>query len=198
MNHKLPYILESDAPGKALILREALHLFAQNGLSATSIRDIAKATGLSNPALYKHFKTKDELAIVLFERLYRSHLLRLKKEVAREPDFQAKFHAFLGNRLHAYDEHPDAVVFVSDNLMTLWPHVSKDMKERTILTVLRDIIQFGRSEGSVDSSSDITMQLALVIGLLENITRQIFFGTLPSPALIQLKEAERLLHKALQ
>lgn len=192
-----PFILDSDAPGKARILREGLRLFAHKGLSATSIRDIAKATGLSNPALYKHFKTKDELAMVLFERLYRSHLLHLKQQVTREPDFHSKFRAFLENRLHAYDEQPDATIFVTDNLMTLWSHMPKDMMDRTILSLLREVLQLGRSEKAVDSSSDITMQLALVVGMLENITRQIFFGDQPRPALAKLDEVERLLCKAL-
>lgn len=191
------FIYDSDAPGKALILREALRLFARDGLSATSIRDIAKATGLSNPALYKHFKTKDELAIVLFERLYRSHLIRLRTEVMREPDFPARFRAFLRNRLHAYDEQPDAAIFVTDNLMMLWSHMPKDMMGRTMLSLLREIVQLGRSEGTVDPGSDIIMQLGLVIGMLENITRQMFFGGLSGPALAQLDEVERLLRKAL-
>lgn len=198
MSQNPPFIFESDAPGKALILREGLRLFATKGLSATSIRDIANATGLSNPALYKHFKTKDELAIVLFERIYRSHFLRLQNEIRKEPDFHTKFRAFLKVRLLAYDEQPGATIFATDNLNALWSHMPEDIMGRTIFSVLREIIQLGCSEGAVDSSSELTMQLALVVGMLENITRQMFFSTLPSPALAQLNEVEHLLCKALE
>ena len=73
-----PFYIDPDDPaGKKGILREGLRLFAENGLSATSIRDIAAATGLTNPALYKHFKTKDDLARTLFERSYSELLKRL-------------------------------------------------------------------------------------------------------------------------
>lgn len=198
MKHELEFIFDDDAPGKALILREGLRLFAQKGLYATSIRDIAKATGLSNPALYKHFKTKDELAIVLFERLYRSHQSHLMRAIARETGFRSRFEAFLRTRLLAYDEQPDATVFSTDNLITLWPHMPQDMKKRTIISLLRDIILLGRSEGFVDSHSDLAMQLALIIGILENVTRQIFFKNLTGPALDKLPEIERLLYKALE
>jgi AcrR family transcriptional regulator len=197
MSHDLPFIFESDAPGKALILREGLRLFAQKGLSATSIRDIAQATGLSNPALYKHFKTKEDLALVLFERLYRSHLMQLQREVGVENGFQGKFRAFLKNRLHACDGHLNAVVFVTDNLMTMWPHMPKDMTQQTILTQLRDILLIGRSEGHVEANADLSMQLALCVGLLENVARQLAFGGLPHPAFAQLDEVERLMRKAL-
>ena len=175
-----------------------MRLFAHKGLSATSIRDIAKTTGLSNPALYKHFRTKDELARVLFERLYRSHLLSLRKDVGSEIGFHGKLRAFLQNRLHAYDDHPDATIFASDNLIALWPHMPKEMQDRTILSLLRDIIELGRSEGTVDSNSEITIQIALVTGILEQVTRQLFFGSLPGTALSHLSEIERVLSKALE
>ncbi|MDE9449789.1 TetR/AcrR family transcriptional regulator [Aliiroseovarius sp. Z3] len=197
MSFNPPFILDSDAPGKALMLREALRLFAHKGMSATSIRDIAKATGLSNPALYKHFKTKDELALVLFERLYRNHVLSLRNDVGKESGFRAKLRALLKNRLRVYDEHPDATIFATDNLMALWPNMPKEMKDQTILSLLREIIELGRSEGTVESDAEITMQMAVVTGILEQVTRQKFFGNLPGTALSHLNEVERILGKAL-
>ncbi len=198
MGNSPPFICDSDAPGKVLILCEGLRLFAQKGLSATTIRDIAKATGLSNPALYRHFRTKDDLATVLFERLYRSHFFDLQKAVAREPCFRGKFSAFLKIRLIAFDEQPDGAIFATDNLMALWPHMPTDMQSRTIISVLRDIVQLGRSEGAVATGPQLNIQMALVVGMLENITRQIFLGTLPGPALNQLDEVENLLRRALE
>lgn len=198
MTQDQPYVHDTDAPGKALILQEGLRLFARKGLSATSIRDIAQATGLSNPALYKHFATKDQLALVLFERLYRAQLQRVSRTTGQSSTFRLKFRAFLETGFRAVDEHPEATVFVADNLRTLWPHMPDGLKSRTMLSVLRDIIQLGRSKGDVASSVDENMQLALVVGMLENITRQVFFGSLAHPALAQLDDAEHLLRKALR
>ena len=192
-----PFVHHTDAPGKVLILTEGLRLFAQKGLSATSIRDIAQATGLSNPALYKHFGTKDELALVLFERLYRSQFQRLSQAIEQSPTFDGKFQAFLENGLSAIDEHPAATIFVTDHLRVLWPLMPDTMKSRTILSLLRDILRLGRSEGSIGSDVQEHLQIALVVGMLEQITRQRFFGTLAQPALSQLDEVKQLLRKAL-
>lgn len=197
MNLATPHILDSDAPGKALLLSAALQLFARKGLSATSIRDIAKEAGLSNPSLYKHFKTKDEVALVLFERLYRSHLSHLRKDVERATGYRAKLHAFLQNRLQAYDEHTNATIFVTDNLMTLWPHMPNEMKQHTILSLLREIIELGRAEGGVATDVEVAIQLALVTGILEQVTRQKVFGGLSGTSLSHLNEVEKLLVKAL-
>ena len=65
------YIREDDAPAKRQILRAAMKLFSEHGLAATSIRDIAKESGYTNPALYKHFAGKEELALHLFETCHR-------------------------------------------------------------------------------------------------------------------------------
>ena len=64
------YVSEDDAPAKRKILTTALTLFVRDGLCETSVRDIAKASGFTNPALFKHFKSKDDLARYLFERCY--------------------------------------------------------------------------------------------------------------------------------
>ena len=48
----------------------AVRLFVEKGVAETSIRDIARAVGLSEGALYRHFEGKDELVWKAFERHY--------------------------------------------------------------------------------------------------------------------------------
>ena len=71
------------------------------------------------------------------------------------------------------------------------------MKDRTILTLLREIIEVGRSEGHVGTDAAITIQVMVVIGVLEQITRQMFFDTLSGSAVSHLDEVERILAKAM-
>lgn len=46
---------------KERIIEESLKLFAVNGFEAVSIRTIADTVGIGNSALYKHFKSKQEI-----------------------------------------------------------------------------------------------------------------------------------------
>jgi AcrR family transcriptional regulator len=46
---------------KDIIVKTALRLFLQNGYDKTSMNDIAREVGISKPAIYHHFKNKDEL-----------------------------------------------------------------------------------------------------------------------------------------
>ena len=43
------------------ILRAAVDLFASKGVARTTVRDVASAAGVSEGALYRHFKGKQEL-----------------------------------------------------------------------------------------------------------------------------------------
>ncbi len=55
------------------ILEVAARLFAQRGFHGVSVGDIGKAVGISGPALYKHFDSKDallaEMLVDISERL---------------------------------------------------------------------------------------------------------------------------------
>jgi len=52
---------------KDLILKTALKLFAQNGFSATSTSKIAKAAGVSEGLIFRHFENKDSLLHAILE-----------------------------------------------------------------------------------------------------------------------------------
>ncbi len=59
---------------RRLILQAAHHPFIEQGYRAVSTRQIAAACGITQPALYRHFATKQELYIaVLLEMLQQTH-----------------------------------------------------------------------------------------------------------------------------
>src|SRR6202012_1154306 len=54
-------------PAQVRILRAALDLFADHGVSATSLQMIADAVGVTKAAVYHKFKTKEEIVIAVAE-----------------------------------------------------------------------------------------------------------------------------------
>ncbi len=52
---------------RAAILDAAAELFRERGFRATSLDEIGAAAGISGPAIYRYFKSKDELLSVLVE-----------------------------------------------------------------------------------------------------------------------------------
>lgn len=68
---------------KAKIEKAALDLFVANGVDAATTREIAKAAGVSEGAIYRHFDSKDELAAAMFLSIH-ERLAALIREAARE------------------------------------------------------------------------------------------------------------------
>ena len=54
---------------KGALLRAALELFAANGFEGTSVRDIARAVGLSESVLYAHFDSKQAIFDAVFAQV---------------------------------------------------------------------------------------------------------------------------------
>ncbi|MBN1538333.1 MAG: TetR family transcriptional regulator [Anaerolineales bacterium] len=54
---------------RSQILEAALRIFPNKGFTDTTLQDIAQEVGISGPAIYQYFKSKEELFLSLFENL---------------------------------------------------------------------------------------------------------------------------------
>ena len=68
------------------ILDSSLRLFSEKGFARTSVRDIARAAGITDAAIYYHFSSKRELFEALFdERGITSALSELEQATITQP-----------------------------------------------------------------------------------------------------------------
>ncbi|MCB9934465.1 MAG: TetR/AcrR family transcriptional regulator [Planctomycetes bacterium] len=65
----------TEADTRTAILREAAALFAARGYDAISVREIVQAAGVTKPALYYHFGSKEGLARALIEEFLQAATL---------------------------------------------------------------------------------------------------------------------------
>ena len=69
------------------ILGTAAELFAKRGFHGVSVADLGAAVGISGPALYKHFPSKDDLVVAYLEeqdRIGREAVAALPRKLPRE------------------------------------------------------------------------------------------------------------------
>jgi AcrR family transcriptional regulator len=189
------YVLPDDAPAKRKILIAALDLFVQDGLSETSVRDIAAATGFSNPALFKHFPSKAALADYLFERCY-LQLFQLIAEAQKSSEkFRARQRAIIEAYMNALDHDPNALLFVQENLRHFWPRMTPEVRQHSILAQVRTLLDQGRSQGKVTREVDLGLLTAAWIGTLQQFARARFFGEFKQPSKEIVAALENLLTK---
>ena len=75
------------------ILLQSLELFSKKGFTNVSIDEIGKACSIKGPAIYKHFKGKDDLLKSLYEYVEVAYKKHISKEeiVSRLPNTKEEF-----------------------------------------------------------------------------------------------------------
>ena len=73
---------------KEKILEEALKLFVQSGYMGTSMNDIASKLGVTKAALYKHYKSKQEILDSIIEKMNELDIARVKQYEMPEGDLE--------------------------------------------------------------------------------------------------------------
>ncbi len=85
-----------DAAGtKRAVLDASLRLFTERGFAGTSMRDIALASGVSQPLIHHHFGTKDDLYTAVRHRIVDEYAATFP-EIARVTDQPASVGAEVG------------------------------------------------------------------------------------------------------
>lgn len=176
------YIREEDPPAKREILRAAMILFSEQGLAATSIRDIADASGYTNPALYKHFASKEELALHLFETCHRRVWAHCNAAITSAKSFDEKLERYVGQWLDLMDEHPEVVAFLSDSARELWPKADPTVRHQTMIGLARALVREARRSRRTAAAVDPDLAAASLQGTLGELARMLQVGVLQGPA----------------
>jgi TetR/AcrR family transcriptional regulator, repressor of fatR-cypB operon len=188
------YLAADDPPSKREILRTALRLFAQKGVEAVTVREIAAAAGYTNPALFKFFATKDALALHLFECCYLQLFDRLKAATAGLGTFADRLSAILAVFFRQLEQDPDAFLFVQDHLRAMWPHVSAATRRKSVLLLIRQTLEQGKQEGAVRGANS-NLMVAAIAGTLQQFARMFHFGEFRGEVRDWLPEMEGILRR---
>jgi AcrR family transcriptional regulator len=158
------------------IIESAVWLIAHEGMQAATIRAITHRAGITEGALYRHFKSKSELLEEIYEKLV-ARMAEAKSDIAdSDLSFDDKLRTWVRVTYEFYDEYPEAFTFV-----LLTPHrLDKDIFHRQGKTFSRmfvDAVQSGKAR-------DIEIPLAQshFTGVILNVPRLINEGNLSGPA----------------
>ena len=160
-----------------------MKLFSERGLAATSIRDIADESGYTNPALYKHFASKEELALHLFEVSHQRIWKSCAAALASANDFEGKVDAYISRWLELLDEYPDVLAFLSDSARVLWPKASPKVRRQTMISLARSLVAAAPKAQRHGSALNPDLAAASLQGTLAELARMIQVGVVEGPAI---------------
>lgn len=90
------------------LLDVAAELFAKHGYARATTAQLAKAAGVTEPVIYRHFDSKRDLFVALIERTGRETIGRWERHLAQTDDAAERLRRLVGDNPMVAGEHRDA------------------------------------------------------------------------------------------
>lgn len=157
-------ISHSDSKRDA-ILAAAIRLFARQGVDGASIRDIGRAAGVTEAALYKHFASKEAVAKAIFIH-YSDLYARLIDEFAARPGpLRLRWDALVAELVHQFEADRFGILIIMQRHHT-FAELSPD--HRRPLEALADMIRHGVEAGELPPQTP-PLTAILVFGAISRL-----------------------------
>src|SRR5687768_10084702 len=134
------------------ILRASAAIFAEKGYHQASIRDIARATGVSLSGLYYYFKSKEELLFLIQDHAFGTLLDHLERLLQGEPEPLRRLRLLMENHLRYFMANTAEMKVLSHEAEALSGEYRRrvDAKKRRLTQMATQILRDLRPEGDVD------------------------------------------------
>jgi AcrR family transcriptional regulator len=151
----------------------ALELFIHMGVDAATTKLIAKAAGVSEGAIYRHYKSKDELALTLFMSAHRRLSTLVEAAAAGERGIRAKATAIVNAYCQAADENWPLFTFHMLSLHRFLPFYQEDGRDP--VTVVEKLLKRAMLETEVPPA-DPRILAAMAIGVIVQTAQNRAYG----------------------
>jgi TetR/AcrR family transcriptional regulator, cholesterol catabolism regulator len=141
----------STSPRKALILKEAAHLFREKGYMASTLRELAKRSGVQGGSIYHHFSSKQEILYQIMDSTMASLLFNLKEITRDEKDPVEKLKKAIRFHIEYHVKNPDET-YVTDSEIRSVAKGAYDRivrKRRNYEKIFIQIIEEGIKNGGI-------------------------------------------------
>jgi AcrR family transcriptional regulator len=159
------------------IIQGALRLFAEKGVDATSIRDIASSAAITEPAIYRHFKSKEDLVWEIFWSGYRG-LGEMLSTIPAQGGVRERLATMVGTICALFDRDQPLFRFL---LLTQHGQLGKiTEREKSPVQVLHDQLAAAIHAGALPPQ-DSELATSTVFGIVLQAATFRIYGRLGQP-----------------
>jgi AcrR family transcriptional regulator len=146
------------------ILRSAAAIFAEKGYHRASVRDIARATGISLSGLYYYFSSKEELLFLIQDHAFGTLLENLERLLEGVQDPHRKLRLLIENHLRFFVNNMAEMKVLSHEAESLTGEMRNrvDDKKRRLSQRAMDIL----SELHTDPELDLRVATFSLFGMM--------------------------------
>ncbi|MCV9948709.1 TetR/AcrR family transcriptional regulator [Paenibacillus sp. BT-177] len=171
------------------ILQAAMCLFATKGIDGISVKEIAEAAGVTDAAIYKHFKSKDAMALEVFGQYCNSYTTLIDFYRKQNGSFLSRFHQLVDEVLNMHDEDQYGLLLLSQH-HELYVEASQSQNVRQPLEALTEFIEQGIQQGEL-TKQNAQLSGVLIIGAITRLSVSSLEGELPQqlvPFAVEIKQ----------
>lgn len=178
---------------KEQIVRVVLDLVAAHGVEAVSAQLIADAIGVTQPAVFRHFPTKEAIWLAVMDWL-EEQLGAVHRTVEREttePALVGLGRMFLGH-VRLIGRHPALAKLVfADHLRLQYPNLQRRFMtlHRRYHARLAAVIDRGKDGGEIDAKLSTEVAVTMFLCMVQGLAFQFAIARIPMKL---MREADRM------
>ncbi len=167
---------EQDERTRARLLRAAVNVFDRKGYAAASVREIVELAGVTKPALYYHFGSKEGTLVAILQEAAKELDRAVDRALARPGTARERLTAFCED-LHAlYSEHVPVIRVAHAAFLGPsegMPAFDCGVFDRSLQGALARIAADGQASGEIRPADGADVALAISGVLLAAAERQL-------------------------
>jgi AcrR family transcriptional regulator len=167
---------------KEKVGRAAVALFAARGVDGVSIAEIAAAAGVAQGALYRHYRSKEELAARLFADAYRRTGAELAEIGAAHQPFGPRIAAMVAHFCALYDRDPALFRFMLLAQHELLPAIDDEDGDADPVAAIEAAIADAVAAGEI-AAANPAEGAAVIMGIVLQTALFHLYGRLDGPLL---------------
>ena len=167
------------AERRRVIIEAALRVFTTGSYRGTTTAEIARAAGVSEPILYRHFASKRDIYLAALDHVWSQARARWEEALADSPDIGSAFASMTRTHVSIHEcKFQLAELWVqalseASEDPELRRHVRRHMRE--VHDFVADLIRRGQEQGSIDPERDPNAEAWIMLagGILGMVGRRV-------------------------
>ena len=153
------------------ILDAAVKVFAHEGFFKAKVSQIAGEAGVAPGTVYLYFKNKEDLLISIFEVKMHDINLRFHAAIMEKEDGRSRLECLVRMHLGGFQTQPDLAACFQVELRQSGRFMRENVKGelQRYLDLIREIVEFGRRDGSFRDELPVRLVTHLIFGTLDEV-----------------------------
>lgn len=188
---------------RALMLKQTAEVFAQLGYAQASVGELARACGVTEPMLYKHFGSKQNLFLLVLLHTGQQFFQSFRDHVAERAshDLEDALRSLvLDYRTVAMQHHHNTVMLLGAMIESQDPEVKKALKDHTneLFQLVRGLLAQAQQQKLIPQERDLDAATWGYMSFLFAIQMRAKFRMFDEFSETMLEESNRLWWQALR